>query len=244
MTEREEERLRVEFNRWAREGYGLEPRHPGMMEKVFRMMQVQPKDRVIDLGCGAGWATRQLARLASEGVAVGLDVSDEMVALARQQSVEIENVMFVLGAADEIPWQEDFFSLLLSVDSAFYWPDLEAATHEIFRVMAPGGRIFILNTFYRESPLASRWQQVFQVPVHLKSVSEWSEVFTAAGFEAVQISRVTDETPVEADFEPSPFYASPEEKAQFRRTGALLIQAAKPGKAVSHQPSAVSNPEA
>ncbi len=228
MTERDEELLRAEFNCWVREGQGLEPRHPGMIEKVFRMMQVQPKDRILDLGCGAGWATRQLASLAFEGLAVGVNVSDEMVALARRQSVEIENVMFVLGVADEIPWQEDFFSLLFSMDSAFYWPALEAATREIFRVMAPGGRIFVLNTFYRENPLASRWQQVFHVPVYLMSASEWSEVFTAAGFEAVQTSQVTDETPVEADFQPSPFYASPEEQAQFRRTGALLIQAAKP----------------
>ena len=208
-----------------------------MIEKVFRMMQVQPKDRVLNLGCGAGWATRQLARLASQGLALGLDASDEMVRLARRQSVEIENVMFMIGSAAAIPWQEDFFSLLLSVDSAFRWPDLKAATREIFRVMAPGGRIFILNAFYRENPLASRWQQILRLPVHLKSASEWSDVFTAAGFETVQTSQVTDETPVEADLEPSPFYASPEEKAQFRRTGALLIQAVKPAAHSSEAPA-------
>ena len=208
----------------------LDPRHPGMMEKVFHLMQVQPRDRILDLGCGSGCATRQLARLASEGLAVGLDTSDEMVRLARRLSVEIENVLFVIGSAGGIPWQEDFFSVLLSVDSAFCWPDPEAAAREIFRVIAPGGRIFVLNTFYRENPLAARWQQVFEAPVHLKSAAEWSDVFAAAGFEAVQASRITDETPVEADFEPTPFYCSPEERAEFRQAGALLIQGLKPAR--------------
>src|SRR5262249_17662698 len=133
---------------------------------------------------------------------------------------------------------EDFVSLLLSVDSAYYWPDLQAAAREVFRVMAPGARIFILNAFYRENPLASRWQQVFRAPVHLKSASEWSEVFESAGFEAVQTSQVTDDTPVEPDFQPSSYYRSPEEIAQFRRAGALLIQAAKPRKTVRRQETA------
>lgn len=206
------------------------------MEKVYQRMQVLAKDRVLDLGCGSGWAARRLALMAAGGSVVGVDVSDEMVRLARRLSVEIENLMFVIGSADEIPWQEDFFSLVFAGDSAFYWPDPDSAAREIFRVMAPGGRLFVLNTLYRENPFWQRWQPVYRVPVHLKSAAEWAKVFAAAGFEAVETSQVTDETPVEDGFQPNEWYASPEQKAEFRRIGALLIEARKPVRADLRQP--------
>ena len=229
MTEQQEELLRAAFNRWAQEGRGAGmERHRGLMEKVIGMMGVSPSDRVLDLGCGTGWATRRLAGLVSNGLAVGVDISDEMVRLARRDSVELENVLFVTGAADQIPWQENFFSLLLSVDSAYYWPDLERAAGEIFRVMSPGGRAFVLLTFYRENPLSLRWQQLYPAPVALKGAAEWAGIFANAGFEPVEVSQTPDPDPVGNDFQPNPWYASPEEETQFRRTGPLLIQAVKP----------------
>lgn len=229
MTEQQEATLRAEFNRWAQEGRGgdMERRRP-LMEKVIGLMQVQPKDRLLDVGCGSGWATRWLARLAPEGLAVGLDISDEMVRQARRLSWEVENVIFVIGAADEIPWQEDFFSAVLSVESAQYWPDPERAAREIFRATAPGGRVFVLMNLYRENPLADRWQQIAPVPVILKSASEWGHVFAAAGFEAVETHQIPDETPFDADFQPSPWYRSREEETEVRRIGPLLVQALKP----------------
>lgn len=231
MTEEQEARLREAFNRRALEGPRLQYRHPGITEKVFAGMKVARAERSLDIGCGPGWGTRRLAQLAPEGLAVGLDVADEMVRLARRLWIEQENVMFVRGSTDEIPWQEDFFTLVLSVDSAFFWPDPEASGREIWRVMAPSGRLFILNSYFRENPLHMRWQAIYQAqypPVHLKGETEWAEVFARAGFESVAHQRVTDDTPIEPDFEPTDFYPTPEGKLEFRRFGALLISAAKP----------------
>ena len=230
-TQEQEDRLRETFNRRAIEGPRLEYRHPGVIEKVFAGMNITRGERSLDIGCGSGWAARRLAQLAPEGLAVGVDVAGEMVAVARRLSVEIENVMFVVGSAGEIPWQDDFFTLALSVDSALFWPDPEAAAREVRRVMTPGGRLFVLNSHYRENPLQGRWQAVYEAqypPVHLKGEAEWAEVFVAAGFESVTHQRVSDETPVEANFEPTDFYRTPQDKLEYRRFGALLIAAVKP----------------
>jgi ubiquinone/menaquinone biosynthesis C-methylase UbiE len=74
---------------------------------------LRPGERILDLGCGSGWATRLLARMVGEGPqgfgqVVGIDISDEMIRQARAASKEFDNVMFVVGIAAQIPWEENF----------------------------------------------------------------------------------------------------------------------------------------
>ena len=78
-----DEKLQQEFNRWAAAGEGpkMENHHLDITEKTIRRMNLRPGERVLDLGCGSGWATRLLARLVGEGPegfgqVIGLDVSD------------------------------------------------------------------------------------------------------------------------------------------------------------------------
>ena len=143
-----DEKLQHEFNRWAAagEGYKMERHHLDITEKTIRLMNLRPGERVLDLGCGSGWATRLLARLVGEGPegfgqVVGLDVSDEMVRVAREASKDFENIVYVWGSAQQIPWEENFFDKVLSVESFYYYPDQDRALMELFRVMAPRGRL-------------------------------------------------------------------------------------------------------
>ena len=60
-----DEKLQQEFNRWAAAGEGpkMENHHLDITSKTIRRMNLRPGERVLDLGCGSGWATRLLARL-------------------------------------------------------------------------------------------------------------------------------------------------------------------------------------
>jgi len=143
-----DEKLQQEFNRWAAAGEGpkMENHHLDITEKTLQLMNLRPGERVLDLGCGSGWATRLLARLVGEGPegfgqVVGLDVSDEMVRQAREASKDFENILYVWGSALQIPWEENFFDKVLSVESFYYYPDQDRALMELFRVMAPRGRL-------------------------------------------------------------------------------------------------------
>src|SRR6202051_5329814 len=91
-----EDRVQQEFNRWADEGEGAKmERHPlDITEKTLRRMDLRPGERVLDLGCGSGWATRLLAREVGQGPqgfgqVVGVDISDEMIRQARAASKEL-----------------------------------------------------------------------------------------------------------------------------------------------------------
>jgi ubiquinone/menaquinone biosynthesis C-methylase UbiE len=78
--------LRHEFNLWAEKGLGegMELDHTWFTETALSRMSISSADRILDLGCGEGWACRLVAtRLGDLCALVGLDVADEMVRRAR-----------------------------------------------------------------------------------------------------------------------------------------------------------------
>src|SRR6202030_3124993 len=229
-----DDRLQQEFNRWADQGEGakMERHHLDITEKAMRGMDLRPGERILDLGCGSGWATRLLARIVGEGPqsfgqVVGVDISDEMIRQARAASKEFDNLMFVVGASAQIPWEENFFDKVLSVESFYYYPDQERALAELFRVMAPHGRLFILINLYKDNPYSLQWVDKLKVPVHVRSQGEYIELLKKHAFENIEARRIPDDTPTPDDYKTKSFHSLDDLRA-FKREGALLLTATKP----------------
>jgi ubiquinone/menaquinone biosynthesis C-methylase UbiE len=229
-----DERLQQEFNRWADDGEGakMERHHLDITEKTMCRMDLQPGERVLDLGCGSGWATCLLARMVGKGLqgsgqVFGVDISDEMIRQARAASREFENVTFAVGSAGQIPWEENFFDKVLSVESFYYYPDQGRALDELFRVMAARGRLFILINLYSDNPYSLQWVPKLKVPVHIRSAAEYVELLKAHGFESVEHAQIPDDTPTPDNYRTTSFHSLDDLKA-FKRVGALLLMASKP----------------
>jgi arsenite methyltransferase len=228
-----EERLRREFNLWAEQGRGeeMEKHHINITEQTLVLMGLKPGERVLDLGCGAGWATRLMAQIVGAkqrpGQVVGLDVSDEMIRRARAASTAYDNVMFVAGSAQQIPWEENFFDKVLSVESFYYYADQERALAELFRVMAPRGELFILINLYKDNPSSLRWVDELKVPVQVRSEQEYIDLLRAHTFENVRAVRIPDQTPTPEEYT-GKWFQNAEELREFKRIGALLLIARKP----------------
>ena len=170
-----DERLKLEFNRWADEGRGeeMERHHLPITAPTLSLMQLRPADRVLDLGCGAGWATRLLASLLPQGRVVGVDISDEMVRRARAASQDVPNVEFRVGSSERLPFDSGSFDKVLSVESFYYYADQGRALDELLRVLSPGGRFFILINLFKDNPCSLRWVSALKVPVHALSQAEY-----------------------------------------------------------------------
>src|SRR4029434_2933388 len=99
-----DEQLRTEFNEWARAGKGesMERGHRPGGEQAIALMRVPAHARVLDVGCGSGWATRLLAQYASNGRVTGIDISDEMIRVARDSSQTLPNVDFEAASAERL----------------------------------------------------------------------------------------------------------------------------------------------
>ena len=232
-TNTADERLRQEFNEWAEQGKGeeMEHHHISITEQTLAMMKLKPGDRVLDLGCGAGWASRLMAKAVDDrekpGQVIGLDVSDEMIRRARETSRDLDNLMFVIGSAQQIPWEENFFDKVLSVESFYYYADQDRALAELFRVMAPLGELYILINLYRDNHYSLRWVEELKVSVQVKSEQEYIDLLKAHTFEDVRAVRVPDLTPTPDEYT-GRWFKNAEELRDFKRIGALLLIARKP----------------
>jgi ubiquinone/menaquinone biosynthesis C-methylase UbiE len=225
------ELLRAEFNRWAEQGRGeeMERNHLSLALQVIARMALKAGDRVLDLSCGAGWATRLLAQAVAggQGMAAGLDISEEMICRARAASRDVENALFAIGSAEEIPWRDEYFERIFSIESFYYYPDQEAVLREIHRVLVPGGFLFILINFYEENPHSHGWADRLKVPVHLRSEAEYEKMLRAQGFVDITMAHIPDLT--ESSGQCSDAWFANEEQAQaFRRIGGLLLTARRP----------------
>ena len=223
------EQLREEFNRWAEagRGEGMEREHLPIVVPMLERMQLEPAENVLDVGCGNGWLCRVIAERIPEGRVVGMDVSDEMVRRARQASVELAHVMFVVGKVEEISWEDNFFTRVVSVESAYYWPDPLRGFREIFRVLRAGGSAWMLINYYRDNPHCHQWGAMLAVPTRLLSAEEWMGLLRAAGFTDVAQRRIPDPTPAPEVYTGRWFRDAAELRA-FRQEGALLLEGVKP----------------
>ncbi len=125
---------------------------PGEEEErgiALEMMRIGEGDQVIDVGCGTGNYTRHLARAAGEGLTVGLDASETMVAAAAERS-DRANLAYLRGDACALPFEDETFDVACSVGVIHMVEQPMVALGEMVRILAPGGRIVILASCARK----------------------------------------------------------------------------------------------
>lgn len=114
-----------------------------VVEQVIARAALKPGQQVLDLGTGTGAVAIRAASLVAPGGQVsGLDISPEMLTLARRRvaALELENVTFREGRGEAIPAEDRAFDAVLASLSLMYVIDRAAAAREIARVLRPGGR--------------------------------------------------------------------------------------------------------
>jgi ubiquinone/menaquinone biosynthesis C-methylase UbiE len=112
------------------------------------LLDVQPDDRVLEIGFGPGLAILDLSRLAHEGHVCGVDHSDLMVRQARRRNADGCRrgvVDLRLGSVDELPAFDAPFDKILAVNAVMFWSESDARLEELRRRLRPGGLIAVAH---------------------------------------------------------------------------------------------------
>ena len=109
-------------------------------------LDLRPSSRVLDIGCGTGVSTIEAGRIASEGTALGIDLSQRMLGLAREAAAaeRLEHVRFQQADAQDHPFTAGEYDVAISCFGAMFFADPVAAFANIRRALRPGGRICLL----------------------------------------------------------------------------------------------------
>jgi SAM-dependent methyltransferase len=114
----------------------------------WQLGRLTPGERVLDLGSGAGTDSLVAAQMVGEqGHVTGIDMTPEMLAKARAAAAElgVSNVEFLEAEAEALPFPDESFDVVISNGVIDLIPDKDAVFAELFRVLAPGGRIQIAD---------------------------------------------------------------------------------------------------
>jgi SAM-dependent methyltransferase len=143
-------------HKWADEWRRTDRSFAGLTDRLLRMARNGPLRRVLDIGCGAGELSLALARDHPEITVDGIDVSEPLVAAARERGGNLANVRFTL--ADAAAWMPDDGppDLLISRHGVMFFDDPPAAFAHLRAIADPGGRLlFSCFRDRRENPWAS-----------------------------------------------------------------------------------------
>jgi SAM-dependent methyltransferase len=124
---------------------------PGTDEEhrmALAMLSIGRGDRVLDVACGPGNFTRDFARAAAGGLAVGIDASGSMLDVAVRDN-SADNVAYVRGDACALPFRDGSFDAICCFAALYLIEDPMRALEEIVRVLSPGGRVALLSSCSR-----------------------------------------------------------------------------------------------
>lgn len=157
------------------------------------LAKLQPGEIVLDLGSGGGIDVLLSAkRVGPTGKAYGLDMTDEMLALARenQRRAGVENVEFLKGAIEDIPLPDNTVDVIISNCVINLSGDKDRVLAEAFRVLKPGGRLAVSDVVVRgEVPADIRKSMELWVGCIAGALgeSEYGEKLARSGFESVEV---------------------------------------------------------
>jgi ubiquinone/menaquinone biosynthesis C-methylase UbiE len=133
---------------------GADPQQRAMRMAFLDSISFPAACRVLEVGCGTGVLTRQLAAHPSVGSVVGVDLAGSLLERARELSVDQPQIEYLEGDARDLPAAAGDFDVVVFDSTLSHVPDVEKALAETARVLRPGGRLAAFDGDYATATVA------------------------------------------------------------------------------------------
>lgn len=161
--------------------------HGADLDAVKEVARSFKAPAVLDLGCGGGHISFAMAPFAATVTAC--DLSDQMLAVVAASAAqrELSNIETEQAQAEKLPFADASFDIVITRFSAHHWLHVPTGLREMHRVLRPNGIVIVIDIVASEIALHDTTLQAVELlrdASHVRDyrVSEWSAMFTAAGF--------------------------------------------------------------
>jgi Methylase involved in ubiquinone/menaquinone biosynthesis len=148
-----------------------------MRNEAITMLDIEPDDHVLDVGCGTGFATEALLQRTEH--VHGLDQSGHQLQRAYGKFGKRGPVRFYRGDAERLPFADDAFDAVWSSGSIEYWPNPVDALAEFRRVTKPGGKVLVVGPDYPDNTV---FQKLADAIMLFYDEEEADRMFAEAGY--------------------------------------------------------------
>ena len=220
--------IAAEFDQWAQSGRGdrMAEVHRFATQRLLENLAIARESVVLDAGCGIGWVLNDLlgARVAA---GVGIDLSDEMIAIAAARCT-LPHLSFTVADSANTGLDGDRFSHIISIESLYYSPQPLETLKEWWRLSQAGGKLGLVIDIYQGNPAASYWVDALSLTVHNLLASGWQEVLLSAGWSNISVQQLPLPLQIEKEmFNVSAYFPNYEIYQAYCQAGSLLMTAQK-----------------
>ena len=171
-------------------------REKTLRQVTLDLVQLEPGDRVLEIGCGTGTLTLGAkVRVGASGEATGMDIAPEMVeAASRKAARKGVDASFQVGSIAKIPYPDSYFDAVMCSFMIFHMPDdvRRKGLAEVYRVLKSGGHLSILDFGLPDKPWLRRFVQMHFGHMMQHDVRELTPILEENSFSCVEV--------VKADF--------------------------------------------
>lgn len=152
---------------------------------------IREDDQVLDIGCGGGMTLHRMAEKLTTGHATGVDYSGVSVAESgklNEESVKEGKVTVLEASVEKLPFEDDTFDKIITVESFYFWPDPQENLKEVRRVLKKDGTFLLVADIYENGHLTGQQKEnIARYELFNPTEEEFREIFTKAGFAKVKI---------------------------------------------------------